>query len=219
MSDDQNLSNNQKPFSLEENLRQRAYYEKYYEDLAAHASKMEAMGQHDEAGLDRQEMAHTSQILGELTAEKWEYEKSQPQSINPGQNPAQETHLAAGVEPLEDQQASVEQVRASAPIQDQTAKLSEVQDEDLIPVDKSHFTEEALESQARVDQQLAEYEAEMSERFEKIQAEIEKQEQAQQGETPLTATEQAPDTESNASQESKPDSPSEEQDYDYGYGM
>jgi len=66
----QNQSEN--GFSLEENLRQRDYYEKYYEDLATHASKMDEIGQHEIAEADREEMAYVSGVLGDLTRDKFE---------------------------------------------------------------------------------------------------------------------------------------------------
>lgn len=211
-------NDNQQDFSLEEKLRQRTYYEKYYEDLAAHAAKMEEMGHHGQAELDRQEMAHTSQILGELTAESLDYEKSQAQTANTDQTP-QEAHPESGVELSENEQNSEKQDKGITPTQEERPNRSEVQDEGLIPVDKSHFTEEALKAEARADQQLAVEEAEMDERIKKAQVTIEEQEQASQSSSPMNSSETAPESGSKNSQENEQNSPSEEEDYHYGYGM
>ena len=68
---------NEEAFSLEKNLRLRAYYEKYYEDLAAHATQMEKIGQHEFAKDSRDEMGRTSRILGDLVREKQAYDDQQ----------------------------------------------------------------------------------------------------------------------------------------------
>lgn len=187
----------EKAFSMEENLRQRDSYEKYYEDLAAHAKQMDEAGQHEIAEADRQEMAYVSGVLGELTKESFENYDNQ-QDIQQADNKEQES--------LNEDQ------------------VKDIPQEDLIPVDKSHFTDEALEAQARADEQLA---AEESARDEKIKQFYAKEDQGPGVENNAHDTDQSVETENEQitgtseteeSAQEESSSPQEE-DYYYGYGM
>jgi len=221
---------NEETFSSKENLRQRAYYEKYYEDLAAYASRMDELEKHDEAKEAREEMKHVSGILGDLTKESFEntnYEQTDniqstsnlnnedlisqselDKDQNRGiQEPDQETNqIENDIENIENQ------------AQDQ---IADIQEENLIPVDKSHFTSEALEAEARADADLAEHEAAMQTRINKIYAENQIDETAENAQIPSSGEEpeQGYNDENNPKPDTNDGSSSEEEDYSYGYGM
>ncbi|HAF48004.1 MAG TPA: hypothetical protein DCL08_02045 [Anaerolineaceae bacterium] len=184
-------------FSLEENLRQRDYYEKYYEDLAAHASKMDEIGQHEIAEADREEMAYVSGVLGDLTREKFEnYDNRQ----------------------------DIQQADTKEQGQINQNQVDDIPQEDLIPVDKSHFTEDALEAQAHADEQLAAEEAAMDEKIQQFYAEQEQDSGMQNAENQVNQADEAVNEQTTGDSETaeaaqEEASSSEEEDYSYGYGM
>jgi hypothetical protein len=247
MSDQNRKQDSKETYSLEENLRQRAYYEKYYEDLAAHASHMDELGNHDLAELDREEMKYASSVLGDLVAEKNEFEEKQLHSLNHAEPPAEKfgnekqsdihLHNQQTTSPATEQKATVEQ--------SDIISKAETTEEGLIPADKSHFTDEALEAEEWADEQLAKDEAEMEERIKIAENAIENNEQAQQSLSPSEplhkemhseeALKEANQNELKNINISEPDekmsentvqkveggkdTPSQEEDYYYGYGM
>jgi len=216
---------NEKPFSLEENLKQRAYYEKYYEELAAHASEMDKKGQHELAEDSRQEMRRVNNILGDLVSEKVENYDRLP--IKDAQTDLEMDNVNQNEQSGQNMDHDSDLLKSPQEI-NQTAKdLSQAKDipqEDLIPVDKSHFTDEALEAQARADADLAAAEEAMEETVEQYYAELDDQSIEPAGEnaakTSETAQEQqALDNTVESSENEEGESSSEEEDYYYGYGM
>jgi hypothetical protein len=194
---DNSKNKSENVFSLEENLRQRDYYEKYYEDLAAHASKMDKIGQHEIAEADREEMAYVSGVLGDLTREKFENY---------------------------DNQQDIQQADTEEQVQINQNQVEDIPQEDLIPVDKSHFTEEALEAQAHADEQLAAEEAAMDEKIQQFYAEQEQVSGMQNAGNQVhqadeAVNEQTTDASETAEAAHEEASSSEEEDYSYGYGM
>lgn len=191
----QNQSEN--GFSLEENFRQRDDYEKYYEDLATHASKMDEIGQHEIAEADREEMAYVSGVLGDLTREKFENY---------------------------DNQLNIKQADTEEQEQINQNQVEDIPQEDLIPVDKSHFTEEALEAQAQADDQLAAEEDAMDEKIQQFYAEQEQDSAVQTTENQVDQADEAVHEQttdaSETAESAQEEAPlSEEEDYSYGYGM
>jgi len=216
------------PFSPEENLRARSYYENYYEELAAHATEMEKKGQHELAQDSRDEMDRVSVNLGDLTKEYQAYfdaqQLAQSQAFQRTQSPDQaarpEMILTNENNPSQSDQQEIEK-----PEQTNPAEIADIPQEELIPVDKSHFTQEALDAQARADKELAEEEAAMDKKIRSITAEIEEQEkgetrdyserQSQEGsQEQLRST-----TAETESQDVGTSSSSEDEDYYHGYGI
>jgi hypothetical protein len=208
-------------FSLEENLRQRSYYEKYYEDLAAHATKMESIGQHEIAEEDRAEMQNVSRKLGDLVKESFD-NYDQGQSENQQISQAGEAASGNSISQGEIDHQDVNQEETEKQGQDNPPQIEDLPQEDLIPVDKSHFTEEALEAQSRADAQLAADEAAMDKTI--------KQFYADQGEgSPMESNDlevsgevvngQSSSEGVDSDGQEQVETSSEEQDYDYGYGM
>ena len=184
-------------FSLEENLRQRDYYEKYYEDLAAHAARMDEAGQHEIAKADREEMEYVSGVLGELTKESLENYDNQ-QDIQQADTKEQESLN-----------------------QDQ---VEDIPQENQIPVDKSHFTDEALEAQASADEKLAAEEAALDEKIKQFYAEEDQGSGIENSEYQVNQPEEAANEQTTGASETveasqEEPSSSKEEDHYYGYGM
>lgn len=224
----QNQSEN--TFSLEENLRHRDYYEKYYEDLAEHASKMDKKGQHEIEEADREEMEYVSGVLGKLTREK--FEKYDKQQTNEEINEVKETAQAEidTDREIENQssneitQQDIHQGETQEKEQTNQNQVEEIPKEDLIPVDKSHFTEEALEAQARADEQLAAEEAAMDEKIKQYYTEQEQYLDMQTAENQMNQANVAFNEQTKSASETleasqEIETASEEEDYYYGYGM
>jgi hypothetical protein len=195
---------NEETFSLEENLRQRAYYEKYYEDLASHAAQMDKIGQHEIAEEDREEMKNASRILGDLVREKQANYDQQNSSTSqektlPQEKADQQVSQAARTPETTNEQA-----------QSNDYEIDDIPEEDRIKVDKSHFTDEALEAEARADAQLAADEAAMDERIKQVEAEF--NQEAQQ-DNDIAKSE----SQSNKQDESVDPAPSQDDYYGYGY--
>jgi hypothetical protein len=223
----------EEPFSLKENFRQRSYYEKYYEDLAAHANKMEEKGQHEIAEADRAEMQHVSKVLDDLVKEKFEkYDKQQPENQQTTQQNNQErdaakSELNTGHLKIPDQSKQIENhqdIIQEETIQQEQLDQSQVEDipqEDLIPADKSHFTDEALEAHNRADKQLAATEAAIDQKIKVLEAETEQGESMDRG-TDLSPEENKPSINSEELSGSDVSDKSiqteQDQSYDYGYG-
>lgn len=216
------------PFSPEENLRARSSYEKYYEELADHATEMEKKGQHELAQDSRDEMGRVSAILGDLAKEHQAYfdaqQLAQSQAFQQSQSPDQavrpEININNENNPSQNSQQEIE-----TPEQTNSAEMADIPQEELIPVDKSHFTQEALDAEARADQELSMEEAGMDTKIRSITAEIEEQEkgetrdyserQSQEGsQEQLRST-----TAETESQDVGTSFSSEDEDYYHGYGI
>ena len=117
--------------------------------------------------------------------------------------------------------------------------VDDIPEEDRIPSDKSHFTQETLEAEVRADEQLAAEEADLDERIAQIEAELEQEaklvnssainEDQSLSQQPQSEAESAnemqensqheasPETQSNSQSEIDDPSPSNEDYYGYGY--
>jgi len=123
-----------------------------------------------------------------------------------------------------DNQRNIKQADTEEQEQINQNQVEDIPQEDLIPVDKSHFTEEALEAQAQADDQLAAEEDAMDEKIQQFYAEQEQdstvqttENQVDQADEPVhEQTTDASETAESAQEES---SSSQEEDYYYGYGM
>lgn len=161
---------NEESFSLEENLRQRAYYEKYYEDLAAHATLMDQKGLHEEAQFDRDEMERTGRILGDLVREKQAYDDQQNLSATQEKTSPQEQA------DQQVSQAAMTPETTSKQAQDSHHEIEDTPEEDRIKLDKSHLSQEVRDAEIRADQQLAAEEAAMDERIKEVETELDQDE-------------------------------------------
>jgi len=177
-------------FSLEENIRQRAYYEKYYEDLAEHAAMMEEIGKNDVAYEDREKMDHVGKILNDLHIEKHEnYGNDQIENSN-----------------IEEQQGINQNPRLRLN-NDNEYKVDDIAEENLVNIEKSQDSIDEYKDEGWADKQLVEKEKAMEEKIKTVDSDLEEKQKSNPNEIDSTTEDPYQNKDS-----------SKEDSYDYGYG-